>query len=213
MLRACTRETGFGHPAHAVCGCVVKAALGLDQHVQAHQQSKRVLRAIVVDDRLIDDQCAAGRQRLVRLADKHPLFVQAPVVQDVPQDDHISLREVVREEVAAYELQSSLHAVVLDEILEHGRDLGQVETDAREVWVGERDLHSEVAFGRPNICEGRMLTLGELLRDRQVGSVAKARHRREKLLQAGWIGVERFEERRLPGRRRRSEAGPFATLG
>ena len=56
-----------------------------------------------------------------------------------------------------------LHAVVLDVVLEDRRHLGQVEADAREVVVRERDLHREVALGRPDVDEGLVFLPGELL--------------------------------------------------
>ena len=43
----------------AVGAGVVEAARRLDQHVEAHHQAERVLRPIVVDDRLVDDERAA----------------------------------------------------------------------------------------------------------------------------------------------------------
>ena len=73
-----------------------------------------------------------------------------------------ALRQVVCEEVAADEVQPSLQAVVLDELLEHRRHLGQVEADAGEVWVRERDLHGEVALRRADVDERLVLVPGEL---------------------------------------------------
>ncbi len=61
VLRPRVAEARLAHPTHAVRGGVVEAAVGLDQHVQAHQQPEGVLPARVVDQRLGDDQRAPGR--------------------------------------------------------------------------------------------------------------------------------------------------------
>src|SRR5207249_195227 len=44
------------HPADAIGAGVIEPAIGLDQHVEAHQQAEDVLAALVVDHRVIDDQ-------------------------------------------------------------------------------------------------------------------------------------------------------------
>ena len=54
-------KPGLLHPAGAVGAGVVEAARRLDEHVQAHHQAERVLRSVVVDDRLVDDERAARR--------------------------------------------------------------------------------------------------------------------------------------------------------
>jgi hypothetical protein len=63
-------EPDIRHPTPAVGARVVKAARGLDQHVEAHQKPEGVLAPLVVDDRLIDDQRAAVRERSVGLLEQ-----------------------------------------------------------------------------------------------------------------------------------------------
>src|SRR5580704_14002051 len=54
-------ESCFLHPSGAVSAGVVKPVGGFDQHIQAHQQSKSVVRAIIIDDAFVDNVCAAVR--------------------------------------------------------------------------------------------------------------------------------------------------------
>jgi len=58
MLDVCLAEPGVLKPSAAVGAGVVEPAFGLDQHVQAHQQSERVLASLVVDDGVVDYQRA-----------------------------------------------------------------------------------------------------------------------------------------------------------
>src|SRR2546425_8479571 len=68
-------DTGCGesrllHPRCAVSAGVVEACWCFDEHVQAHQESKSVLRAIVVDDGLVDDEGSAGWQGIECLSNE-----------------------------------------------------------------------------------------------------------------------------------------------
>ena len=83
-------------------------------------------------------------------------------MEDVSHHEHVGFRQLVREEVAGGEPEPFLHAVVFDVVLEDRRHLGQVEADAREVLVRERDLHREVALGRPDVDERLVLVPREL---------------------------------------------------
>src|SRR5215471_3929352 len=56
MLDARLPEAGLAHPGGAVCARVIEPAARLDQHVQAHQQPEGVAPALVVDERLEDDE-------------------------------------------------------------------------------------------------------------------------------------------------------------
>ena len=77
----------------AVGAGVVEAAGRLDQHVEAHQQAEGVVAALVVDDRVVDDQRAAVGQRVMSLLEQHPLLVEIPVVEDVTHHEHVRLRQ------------------------------------------------------------------------------------------------------------------------
>src|SRR5215472_19019742 len=52
-------EAGIAHPAAAIGAREIKPGLGLDQHVKAHEQAEGVPPAIVINDRLINDERAA----------------------------------------------------------------------------------------------------------------------------------------------------------
>src|SRR5882757_4998605 len=96
--KACLLE-----PADAIGSGEIAAFAGFNQHVQAHQESERILPALVIDDRIVDDERATVRKRLVGLADQHSLFLKAPVMQDVPHDQYFGRRHRVGEEVACLE--------------------------------------------------------------------------------------------------------------
>src|SRR5215217_888519 len=70
-----------------------------------------------------------------------------------PHHDHVGFRQAVREEVTGGEAKPFLHAVLLDVGLEDPAHFGQVEADAREVLVRERDLHRKIALGRSHVDE------------------------------------------------------------
>jgi len=50
VLHVAVAEARVGHPGAAVGTGVVEAARGLDEHVQAHEQTEGVRPAVVVDD-------------------------------------------------------------------------------------------------------------------------------------------------------------------
>ncbi len=93
-------------PLLALRAGVVEAIGQLDQHVQAHQQPEDVLAAVVVDDRVIADDRTLVWERPVGLVDQQALGVQAPVVQDVAEHQHVGGRQLVDQEVARLEPQA-----------------------------------------------------------------------------------------------------------
>jgi hypothetical protein len=60
-------KTGISHPADTVGAGKVEPASGLDQHVEARQQTSQVSPARIVDQKLVDDQRPALFQRGTRL--------------------------------------------------------------------------------------------------------------------------------------------------
>ena len=50
VLDARFLEAGLAHPGSAIRACVIEPAARLNQHVQAHQQTKSVGPALVIDD-------------------------------------------------------------------------------------------------------------------------------------------------------------------
>ena len=63
-------------------------------------------------------------------------------------------QEVVREEAPGAEADAAGEPVVLDVVLEHGADLGQIEAPPREMGVGEGDLDGQVALCGADVDEG-----------------------------------------------------------
>src|SRR5450432_1400149 len=153
MLHARRGEAGLLQPAGAVGARVVEAARSLDEHVQAHHEAERVLAPVVVDDRFVDHERAAAREGVERLLDEHLLRRQVPVVEDVSHQHDVGLRERLLEEVARYERDAIREAGRHHVLLEDRRHLGQVEPDAAQVRVGERDLRGEVALSRADVHE------------------------------------------------------------
>src|SRR5215470_5075019 len=71
--------------------------------LRARQQAVRAMPPLVVDDVVVDDERAAVRQRLRRLAQQELLGRQVPVVQDASHHQHVGLRQIVAQEVARIE--------------------------------------------------------------------------------------------------------------
>src|SRR5260370_41482112 len=61
MLYTGFAESCFLHPTGAVSAGVVEPVGGLDQHIQAHEQSKSVATPIIVDDAFVDNVRAVVR--------------------------------------------------------------------------------------------------------------------------------------------------------
>ena len=89
MLYASLAEPRLLHPIRAIGTGIVETVGGLNQHIQAHEQSKSVLRAIIIDNAYLDNIRAALRNRFVSLAHKHLFYFQVPVMQDVTHHNHI----------------------------------------------------------------------------------------------------------------------------
>src|SRR5579863_724615 len=79
-------------------------------------------------------------------------------------------------------------------LFKDGRDLGQVEADAGEMRILERDLDDQVALRGAAVGGGFVLCPRKLRSDRYVGAAADAGHGPQKCLQPARIGVERAEE-------------------
>src|SRR6201996_6398149 len=193
MLDASVAETGFVHPADAICAGVVESSGCFDEHVEAHEKAEGVLRAVVVDDALVDENCTACRDRVVGFAQKHLFGVEIPVVKDVAHHHDIGLRDRCVEEAAGLEVNARREAVGSDVFLEDGADRGQIEADALKMRMGERDLRDEVALCSAYVDDRLVLLPGKLTRDRQVGSVTDAGHRAQEVAEAIGLSVERFE--------------------
>ncbi len=130
VLHARLAEARFAHPARAVGPRVVKPAAGFDEHVEAHEQAKSVLLALVIDNGLEDDQRAAWRQGGMGFGQEHLLGFQVPVVQDVAHDDDVGLGERVLKKVQLGEFEPISEAMGGDIFLEDRPDDFQVGAQA-----------------------------------------------------------------------------------
>jgi hypothetical protein len=129
-------EASVAHPRGAIAARVVEAARRLDQHVQAHQKPESIFEAIIVYDRLENDQRATLRKCLVGLAEQHRFFLEVPVVQDVAHHQDVRRGQWVLEEVAWVEAQPVPKTVRVDVFLKDRTDGWQIKPAARKMVVG-----------------------------------------------------------------------------
>src|SRR5215469_5619317 len=92
VLNSRLTETCFLHPCDAICSRVVGPAWCLDEHVQAHQETEGIGSPLIVDDRIVSDECAPFRNGLICFADQHLLLFNVPVMENVTHHDHVHVR-------------------------------------------------------------------------------------------------------------------------
>ena len=92
------------------------------------------------------------------------------------------------------EADAAAEAIFGDVLLEDRADFGEVEADAGEVRIGERDLSDQVALRGADVDGGLVVSPRELLGDGHVGAVADAGHGFEEVAQSLRVRVERGEE-------------------
>ena len=83
-------------------------------------------------------------------------------MEDVAHHDDVGLGDGRVEEAAGVEVDAAGEAVGGDVVLEDGADFGEVEADAGEVRVGERDLGDEIALRGADVDGGFVVGPGEL---------------------------------------------------
>src|SRR5947208_16459539 len=93
------------------------------------------------------------------------------------EDVYVRFREVVREEIAADELQPSFQTVLLDILLEDRRHLGEVEANACALRLSEGYLHSKGTLRGSDIGEASILAPSALPCDCHIGAVPAPRRR------------------------------------
>ena len=130
------RKSDFAHPSLTVFSCIVEPTGSFDQHIQAHHETESVFAAIIIDDGIINDDCAAFRKSVKCLAEKHLFLGKVPIMEDVTHDDDINFRQRVLEEISTLKPHSVSHPAVSNKFLEDGLDCGKVEADAGEVGMG-----------------------------------------------------------------------------
>jgi hypothetical protein len=83
------------------------------------------LAAIIIDDGVVNDDCAAFRKGSEYLAEKRLFLVKVPIVEDVTHDDDIGFRQRVLEEISSVKSHSMLQPAVSNKFLEDGFDGGR----------------------------------------------------------------------------------------
>ena len=96
--------------------------------------------------------------------------------QDVPHHDDVGCGQWGFKKIAAHKAHAVRSAVCINIIIKYGTDFHQVETDAREMRIGKRDLHGQIALCGADVDKGFVLLPGELIGNGQVGAVTHARH-------------------------------------
>jgi len=142
----------------------------------------------------MNDQGSSGCQRLIGLAKEHHLFVQVPVVEDMPHDDHITFRQWIFEEVSCVKPRTWCDASRLRIGLEYRLHYWQIHTAAHEMLVRTGDFDRHSALGAADIHECAVLLPGKLLRDDLRGTYAETGHGLEKAFQPLRIGIQGAEE-------------------
>jgi hypothetical protein len=120
------------------------------------------LAAIIIDDGVVNDDCAAFRKGSEYLAEKRLFLVKVPIVEDVTHDDDIGFRQRVLEEIASVKSHSMLQPAVSNKFLEDGFDGGEVETDTVEVGMGAGKSGGNHALSRAKIHERLVILPWEL---------------------------------------------------
>src|SRR6516165_5200123 len=117
VLDASFYKTAFSHPPLAISARVVKSTGRFYQHVQTHEQAEDVFATFVVDHGVINDHCAPAWDCLKRFAEQCSLSIDIPIMQDVAQDDDVSLRQRVGKEVSRYKSQAVKQLLACYELL------------------------------------------------------------------------------------------------
>ena len=107
MLHPGFAEAGLAHPGTTLGARIVESPGSLDEHVQAHQETERILPGFV-NEPFEDDECPLARQRGMCLGNQHLLLDQVPIVEDVPHQQHVGGGQRVGEEIAGLELNALL---------------------------------------------------------------------------------------------------------
>src|SRR6185295_6336531 len=111
------------------------------------------------------------------LGEQPLLLLEAPVVEDVAEDEHLGVWQGRGEEIRAHEPEPLAQAGGGDVALEERPERRQVEPDAGEMPVARGDLHREGALGTAEVDEGPMAMPRKTLRDRARRGHAETAHR------------------------------------
>ena len=93
-----------------------------------HEQPKRVLAPIVIDERFEDEYRSTIGHAVVGLAKELSFLLAAPVVNDMTERDDVRLGKRFGEHVSGMERQSVRETVIFDVAGEDGLDPGRDRT-------------------------------------------------------------------------------------
>ena len=95
------------HPLLTVGPREVEPTDCFDQHVQAHQQSKRIFTTIIVNDRSFTMIAPPFGRALYALRSSNIFFGQIPIVKNASHYNHVDLRKIIFKEITCFEPYTS----------------------------------------------------------------------------------------------------------
>ncbi len=121
-------EAGFRHPALIIRGPTIEARL--NQDVQAHQQGKRVLGPLVVNQLFEDNKRPALGKRPISLGHEPPLIVRTLAMKNMTHDQDVGFRQGVVEKTARLKSDAVRQTIGADVLFKNRATNGQIEAHA-----------------------------------------------------------------------------------
>src|SRR6185312_4747360 len=135
---------------------------------------------LFVDQCLVHHYGTTERERVVRFGDQFTPPCQAPVVQYLPEDDHVSLRQWVEEEISGLKLDpigyAAGHSIIFESLPSHW----QIETNGRQVRMRAQHPSCQCTLPAADIDKAIILVPRKFSRYRLRGSSAHRCHHSEK---------------------------------
>src|SRR5712692_1754374 len=117
-------------------------------------------------------------------------------MENVPHHDDVGAWERIRKETSGVKRDAGREVVARDVLFKDGRDFGKIESDSRQVPMGQRHLGDEISLGSADVYSTFVPAPGELAGDGQIGAVAEAGHGAQELFEPRGIGIERRKKTR-----------------
>ena len=115
-------------------------------------------------------------------------------MKDVSHHHDIGLGKLAFQETAALKYNSTGESVSGDILFKGRSHFRQIETDAGDMRVGQRNLHDQISLRGSDIHGGFVLLPGKPGGDEAVGAGTDPGHGLQEDFQVFWIGVERAKE-------------------
>src|ERR1035441_1509675 len=135
-------EAGFAEPGGIFRLAVTGAAAGTDQHVEGEQRGEAGGRFVGLQDEILNDDAAAGSQRLAAAAQQVDILRGAEHVTDGGDEDQVvAFAETAGTQIAGADVDAVRYPGVLDVAPGDGLDGGEVQDVGPQgrVGAGESD--------------------------------------------------------------------------